>query len=207
MPNFNPFKSESEDTSFEQGMPVNRAVKNITKATASQIKKANDDFAKAMRDQLYGSSSPQDQNTDNAANPLQAAGSQGKQQGTNNTSNTNRSPEEQVKMEKIRHELFGNYAIQFKSAPNTAGINNASVGLDQELERERKKREQEEQQRKQDEEEEEQRKKEEKEKAKQEEVLAPAGKKTGFMLGKKQQQPIAVQLARTKTEVNRGTMG
>jgi hypothetical protein len=108
-------------------------------------------------------------------------------------------------MQRIRHELFGSYSQTFKSAQN--GAQNIVTGVDMEMERERKKREQLETQRKQEEEEEEQRKKEEEEQAQQEESAMPAGKKTGMQMGKKQQEPLSLRLAKTKTESNRGSVG
>ena len=218
MPNFNPFSSDHEDTSFEHGSPVTQAAKNISQAaqqkTAAAIKKANDEIVA----ELYGSSKPAEPGTDEANTQhtdasnaaTRAAATHGAVSGKTGkataNANPNQTPEEQAKVEKIRHELFGNYSMTFKSAPNAAGINSATVGLDQEMERARKEREQKEMQRKQEEEEEEQRKKEEEEAQKQE-LDAPAGKKTGFQMGKKQQEPIALRLAKTKTEINRGATG
>jgi hypothetical protein len=207
MPNFNPFSTDNEDSSFEQGLPVNQAAKNVTKATASQIKKQNDDFGKAMRDQLYGLT-PQDQNADDPQqhdDQKNATHSASGQTGANNNANSNQTPDEQAKMERIRHELFANYSMKFKSAANSA--QNITTDLEQEIEKARQERKKKEQEQKQEEEEEEKRKKEEEERAKQQELAMPAGKKTGFMAGKKQQQPMAVQLAKTKTEINRGTSG
>ncbi|HVA96077.1 MAG TPA: hypothetical protein VND99_00315 [Candidatus Acidoferrales bacterium] len=210
MPNFNPFNNDDEGASFEQGMPVSQAAKNVAKAATAQASQQVKDDTKAIVDQLYGlTPSGQDQDTDND-DPQAAAGQHtsntGGAQSKTASGNTNQSPEEQAKMEKIRSELFANYSMKFKSAQNAAGINSATIGLDQEMEKARQMRKQKEEQRKQEEEEEERRKKEEEEKKK-EEVALPAGKKTGSMFGKKQQQPMAVQLARTKTEVNRGTSG
>src|SRR6185437_501219 len=116
-----------------------------------------------------------------------------------------KTPEEQAKMEKVRHELFGNYSANFKKA-GANGAQNINTNLDQEMEKARKEREQKEAQRKQEEEEEEKRKKEEEEQQKQQ-LDTPAGKKTGMMFGKKPQKPIALTMARTKTESNRGTSG
>jgi len=213
MPNFNPFSSDTEDTSFEQGMPINQAAKNVTKSATQGATQQANQFGKQASDDIlkfiYGdtSSQGQDQGTDEAnpshtdhTNPTahQAAGA-------NNNTNQNQPSEEQAKMEKIRHELFGNYAMKFKSAPNSAV--NITTDLDQEIEKARKERERLEEERKREEEEEEQRKLEAKKQAQQQELAMPAGKKTGMMMGKKQQQPMAVHLEKTKTESNRGTTG
>jgi hypothetical protein len=210
---FNPFSSDNEDSSFEQGLPVNKAVKSVTKTAASQVKKQNDDFAKAMRDQLYGLiPGGQDQSADDATDPQtgdqkNASHSAGAQKGTNTNANQNQNqtPDEQAKMEKIRHELFANYSMKFKSAANSA--QNITTDLEQEIEKARQERKRKEEERKREEEEEEKRKKEEEERAKQQDLAMPAGKKTGMQMGKKQQQPIALRLAKTKTEINRGTTG
>jgi hypothetical protein len=216
MPNFNPFSSDNDDTSFELGSPVNQAAKNVTKAASN---KANDNakaFAAAMRDQLYGSSTsstPQEPGTDEtntghtdnsnaASRAMSHAGG-----GTHNTSHTNanpnQTPEEQAKMEKIRHELFGQYSSKFRSAQN--GAVNITTDLEQEMEKARQERKRKEEERKREEEEEERRKKEAKEK--QQEFVTPAGKKTGMQMGKKQQEPIALRLSKVKTEINRGSTG
>lgn len=216
MPNFNPFNLDNEDTSFEQGMPVSQAAKNISQAAQKQaddaIKKANDEIVA----QLYGPSTPSEPGTDEAnvqhtdasnaatraaATHAAAGGHTGK---TTTNTNPNQTPEEQAKMEKIRHELFGNYSAKFQSAPN--GAQPLNTNLEMAMEKARKEREQKEMQRKQEEEEEERRKKEEEEQQKQE-LDMPAGKKTGMMFGKKQQEPIAVRLAKTKAEINRGQTG
>src|ERR1700729_1385708 len=109
MPNFNPFSSDDEDTSFELGSPVNQAAKNVTKAASN---KANDDakaFAAAMRDQLYGSSTPQEPGTDeantghtdnsNAASRATAHAGGGAHNTSHANANPNQTPEEQAKME------------------------------------------------------------------------------------------------------------
>ena len=213
MPNFNPFSNDAEDTSFETGMPVTQAAKAVSQAASAQAQKQSDDATKAIVDQLYAPSTPQDQGTDEAKTQHTDASNSATRAASTHASvsktakvNPNQTPDEQEKMEKIRHELFGNYAITFKSAPNSAGINTAAVGLDQEMEKERKAREQREMQGKKEEEEEAQRKKEEEEAQKQE-MVAPAGKKTGFQMGRKQQEPMALRLAKTKTEINRGASG
>jgi hypothetical protein len=216
MPNFNPFSSDDEDTSFERGTPISQGTKNATQAmsakTQDQANKITDDIV----NQLYGPSTPQDQGTDeantsqvdhsNAASRAVAhAGAAGANKGSTNVQqNPNKTPEEQAEMERIRHELFGKYKAQFQPAQN--GAHNIVTDLEQEMEKARKEREQKEMQRKQEEEQEESRREEEK-LTQQQELAMPAGKKTGFTFGKKQQQPMAVQLEKTKTESNRGTSG
>lgn len=208
MANFNPFNNNAEDTSFEQGMPVSQAAKNVTKAaqqkTDDAIKKANQEIVA----QLYRSSdaSTQDQNSDTTANKTGSYidTTTGMQAGLSTDSNSNQTPEEQAQIAKVRSALFGNYSGKFQSAPN--GAHGLITNIDQEMERARKEREQRETQRKQEEEEEERRRQEEEEAQKQE-LAMPAGKKTGAMFGKKQQQPMVVQRAKTTTEINRGTSG
>lgn len=204
---FNPLNSNSEDTSFETGNPLTQAAKNIAKAastqTQAQIKASN----KAIVAQLYGvTPTEQEQATDNA-NPLASAqtnqpNTQGQQQVGN--SNTSKSPEENATMEKIRRELFGNYASKFKSASN-AQPGMITTDVEQEMEKARQERKQKEAQWKQ-QEEEESRQREEAEQEKKKDVM-PSGKKTGMMYGRKQQQPIELERAKTRTEVNRGTTG
>lgn len=203
MPNFNPFSSDNEDTSFEQGLPVNQTAKNVAKTVSSQVQAQAKAAQKALMDQLYGpsDSSGQDQGTDeanpqhvdltNTANRMTVAHAANKGSNTNQ----NQTPDEQAKLEKIRRELFAkNYSGQF--------------GVEQQIEKARKEREQREQQLKQQDEEEQQRKEAEKKQMEEEGgALLPAGKKTGSMFGKKQQQPIALTQAKTKTEVNRGASG
>jgi hypothetical protein len=216
MPNFNPFSNDAEDTSFETGMPVTQAAKaatnTMTKAAQAQAdaaaKKATDDLV----DFLYAPSTPDDQGTDETNTQHTDASNASTRVASTHASvsktakvNPNQTPEEQEKMEKIRHELFGNYSATFKQAGQN-GAHNITTSLDQEMEKARKEREQKEMQRKQEEEEEEKRKKEEEE-AQKEEFAMPAGKKTGFQMGKKQQEPMALRLAKTKTEINRGASG
>jgi hypothetical protein len=214
MSNINPFSDDAESTSFERGMPVNQTAKNVSQATQAQAKQMIQDANKQLLDQLYGPSTPpgqEDPGTDetnvqhsDASNAsTRAAASHAGVSKTANV-NPNQSPEEQAKMEKIRHELFSNYSSKFQSAQN--GAQPLNTNLEMEMEKARKEREQKEMQRKQEEEEEEQRKKEEEEAQKQE-LDTPAGKKIGFQMGKKQQEPLALRLAKTKTESNRGTTG
>ena len=211
MPNFNPFSDDAESTSFERGMPVNQAAKNVTQAAKQQadeqVKAAN----KAIIDQLYGPSdaAPEDPGTDEA-NPLQhdnsnqAARMAAAQMSSQKSSNSNQSPEEAAKMKKIRAELFSQYSAKFHSAIN--GAQPLNTNLEMQMDKVRKENEQQEMQKKQEEEEEEQRKKEEEEAQKQE-LAEPTGKKSGMMYGKKQQEPLALRLAKTKTEINRGATG
>jgi len=217
MPNFNPFSNDTEDTSFEQGSPVTQAAKNVTKAATA---KAQDDakaFAAAMRDQLYGPSTSQDPDpgtdetntghTDNsnAASRAMAHAGGGAHNTSNPNANPNQTPEEQAKMERIRHELFGQYSSKFRSAQN--GAVNITTDLEQEMEKARQERKRKEEERKREEEEEEKRKKEEEARKNQDQLAMPAGKKTGMQMGKKQQQPVALTQAKTKTEINRGSSG
>jgi len=215
MPNFNPFSDDNENTSFEQGMPINQAAKNVTKTSTAQAQKQVDDTTKAIVAQLYGATPDgQDQGTDeantshldhsNAASRAAAHAGSGKpSHSASNSSNSNQTPEEQAKLEKVRHELFANYGSKFKTAQN--GPFTITTDLEQEMEKARREREQKEMQRKHEEEEEERRKKEEEEQK--QDLAMPAGKKTGVMMGRKQQQPMEVQLAKTRTESNRGTSG
>ena len=123
MPNFNPFLQDAEDTSFEQGTPVTQAAKYVTNAAATQaddaIKKANDEIVAL----LYGPSTPQEPGTDetntqhtDASNAATRAAAT--HAGVSKTANVNpnQTPDEQAKMERIRHELFGNYSATFKAA-------------------------------------------------------------------------------------------
>jgi hypothetical protein len=213
---FNPFSSDNEDSSFEQGAPVSQAAKNVTQAVATPTK-AQLDVAQDIVNQLYAPSTPQgqDQGTDEtntqhsdqsnaATRAVAAAQSGGAHKGQSAKVNPNQTPEEQAQMEKVRHELFGSYSAKYKTAQN--GPFNITTSLDQEMEKARKEREQKEAQRKQEEEEEEKRKKEQEEQQ-QQQLDMPAGKKTGMTMGKKQQQPFALTLAKTKTESNRGSTG
>src|SRR5580692_6935444 len=122
---FNPFNDDAENTSFEQGMPLNQAARNVAKATATQtddqIKAAN----QAIVDQLYGTTTPsgQEQGTDeantshtDASNAATRAVSTHGGLAHNKGSNTksNQTQEDQAKLEKIRHELFTkNYGGKF----------------------------------------------------------------------------------------------
>ncbi len=212
MPNINPFSNDAEDTSFEQGTPVTQAAKSVTKAASAQAqavaKQATDDLVNF----LYAPSEPQEPGTDetntqhtDASNASTRTAST--HAGVSKTANVNpnQTPEEQAKMEKIRGELFGNYSAAFKRE-GMSGAQNITTSVDQEMEKARREREQMEMQRKQEEEEEEQRKKEE-EAAQQEELAMPAGKKTGMQMGKQKQEPMALRLAKTKAESNRGSTG
>ena len=210
MPNFNPFNNDTEDTSFERGSPVSQAAKNISQAAQKQaddaIKKANDEIIA----ELYGSSTPavQDQGTDEANTQHTDASNAATRMasthaGVSKTAkvNPNQTPEEQAKMEKIRKELFGTYSAKYLSAQN--GAQNIITNVEMEMDKARQERKQEEEQRKQEEEQEEQRKKEEEEKAKKE-FLSPLGKNAGR---NRMGEPVALRIAKTKTEINRGTTG
>lgn len=209
--NINPFSDSDDNTSFERGMPVNNAAKtaanNAAKTVTTQTDKQIQD---ALNQVLYGPSTPptEDKGTDEA-NPTptdHTTASQGANKQAAAGKNSNQTPEEQAKMEKIRHELFGNYSLTFRAAA-VNGAQNIITGVDMEMDRERKKREQEEMQKKQEEEQEEEQKKQEEEEAAQEQLAMPAGKKTGMQMGRKQQEPIALRLSKTKTEINRGATG
>ncbi len=213
MPNFNPFSSNDEDTSFERGTPAGQVVKTVTKAVSDQTKIQTKAFQDDLNALLFGPSTPPDQDgasKDPAKAQINASQTNvsqavaGSQANATNSGNPNLSPEEQAKMAKIRNELSGNYRNKLGLIQN--GVQNINTNLEQEMEKARKEREQKEAQRKQEEEAEEQRKKEEEE-ARKHELVSPAGKKTGFMMGKKQQQPMAVHLAKIKTEGNRGASG
>ncbi|HWY79035.1 MAG TPA: hypothetical protein VNW29_01630 [Candidatus Sulfotelmatobacter sp.] len=198
---FNPFSNSGEDTSFEQGTPISQVAKTVTKQTSTQTTAQMKAVNNAIVDQLSGSvSSGQDQGSD-VLSKAQGGTTAGVQ---SNSANTTQSSEEQAKMEKIRRELFVNYGSKFKSAQN--GPFGIRTDIEQGMEKARQERRQKEQQRKQEEEEEKRRREEEK-KTEQEEFLSPAGKKAGVMFGKKPQKPLAVHLAKIKTEGNRGTSG
>lgn len=201
----NPFSTDSEDTSFEQGAPITQAAKNAAKATSTQADAQIQAANKAIVDQLYGPTQGQDQGTDesNPQNADHTNSSRGAHIGAKKTTNPNQTPEEEAKMERIRHELFSNYSSKFKSAQN--GAHGIVTDLEQEMEKARKEREQKEQQRKQ--EEEEQQQKNEEEKAQMDDSLGslmPEGKHTGR---NRMKQPVAVTMAKTKTEINRGSSG
>jgi hypothetical protein len=208
----NPFNNNSEDTSFEQGSPVTQAVKNATKATSVQANIQAQATTQAIVDQLYGvsDSTPTDagtdeantQHTDSSNAAIRAVSSQS---GAQKSSNSNQTPEEEAKMEKIRHELFGNYSGKFQSAQN--GAHGLNTNLDQEMEKARQERKQKEQQREQEQEEEEEKQRLEAEKAQMDEGLGslmPQGKNTGR---NRMKQPVALTQAKTKTEINRGATG
>jgi hypothetical protein len=206
----NPFSTDNEDTSFEQGSPVTQAAKNAAKATSTQADAQVQASTQAIVDQLYGvnDSSPADAGTDevntqHADSSNSATRAAAAHAGAQKSSNSNKSPEEEAKMEKIRHELFGNYSGKFQSAQN--GAHGLNTNLDQEMEKARQERIQKEEQRNQEEEEEQQKK--EAEKAQMDEGLGslmPEGKHTGR---NRMKQPVAVTLAKTKTEINRGATG
>jgi hypothetical protein len=205
----NPFSTDNENTSFEQGSPVTQAAKNAAKATSTQADAQVQASTQAIVDQLYGvtpqgqdagTDEANTQHTDYSNSATRAAASHA---GAQKSSNSNKSPEEEAKMEKIRHELFGNYSGKFQSAQN--GAHGLNTNLDQEMEKARQERIQKEQQRNQEEEEEQQKK--EAEKAQMDEGLGslmPEGKHTGR---NRMKQPVAVTLAKTKTEINRGATG
>lgn len=206
---FNPFSNDAEETSFEQGSPVTQAAKNVTKAAVSAASSQAKATTQAIVNQLYGIPSPAEPGTDesnpqtiNHANPAQMAGAKS---GSAANATQTQPLEEQAKLEKLRQELFGNYSAKFKSAQNNVG--NLVTDVEQEMEKARQERKRREEERKQQEEEEARQREEAKRAQQQEQSAAPAGKKTGVMFGKKQQQPVALRQAKTKTEINRGTTG
>ncbi len=201
--NFNPLSDRGEETSFEQGMPVTQAAKNAVKAVSVQADDARKKTTQDILAQFYGSSTDETNTQQTDHTGVSRAGANG-QSGKSTNTNPNQTPEEQAKMERIRRELSGNYSAKFKSAPN--GPFGLITDLDQGIEKARRDREQKEMQRKQDDEEKKEAERREKE-AQEQELVMPAGKKVGFQMGKKQQQPIALRIAETKTEIHRGSTG
>ena len=61
MPNFNPFSSNDEDTSFERGTPAGQVVKTVTKAVSDQTKIQTKAFQDDLNALLFGPSTPPDQ--------------------------------------------------------------------------------------------------------------------------------------------------
>ena len=206
------FNSNDEDTSFERGNPISQAAKTTAKAINAQSQQQQKAFSDAIKKQLYGDQTATDQTsgvdesgnaTPNATNPNASAVGQIPQQRRSPEETGEKSPEEQAKMEKVRRELFGNYAAKFKTAQN--GPFGITTDVEQEMEKARQERKQKEEERKREQEEEERRKKEEEERQKAElGPITPPGKGGGR---NKMQQPIALTQAKTKTEINRGTSG
>jgi len=195
---FGSFSSNDENTSFEQGISLNQTAKNAVKTTTTQTKKVADDTRKAILDQLYG---PSTSSADSAAQQAGDAGSQASQtdhQQSPSQENA-QAPGEQGKLDETRRKL------QELQRLHKQNYYDKYLGDDAQ-----RKLRQEEQQKKQQEAqaEDQERQQLEAEKAQMDEgTLLPAGKKAGAMFGKKQQQPIALTRAKTKTEMNRGASG
>jgi hypothetical protein len=189
---FNPFSNDSENTSFEQGNPINQTAKNAAKAASTQATQQQQALSKAIVDQLYGVSTDANnkQAEDAAKKTQQAPGMQ------TISKQMNLNPDDQNQLEEARkklHELQRMHKNYYEE------------NLGEAAQKKRAQAEEQEKQLKLQEEAEDERRKAE-EKAAQEENLAagPQGK-TGSR--NRMSPPVAVTQAKTKTEINRGTTG
>ncbi len=198
---FNPFHSNSEGSSFEEGNPINAGLKKKAQdaggQASQQAKAANQTFV----DQLYGNvSSASPETLDPSGDPAQAASQMQKASAASPSGPMPAAnPGEQSKLDETRQKLM-ELQKQHKET-----YFEATFGA--EAQQKRREREEEELQLKQEEEEQQQQEEEEK-KARMEESMQSFqshGKngKGPDKLG----APVAVTQAKTKTEINRGSSG
>lgn len=187
---FNFGGNNDEDTSFERGNPVQQGAKNITKATTSQIQQQQKAFTKALTDQLYGPTPETPQKDEKKELPPGMETIQ-KQLGQNNSADEKQLEETRKKLQAFQNQHRDSYFEK------TMGESARKKIEQEETQKEQAKRQ----------EDEEAKQREADAKAAQEESLAgvmPQGKHTGR---NRMQKPMAVKLAETKTESNRGTTG
>ncbi len=202
------FNFNSDNNSFEQGNPLTQAAKTVTKAVSSQTATQVKASSQAIADQLTGDthSSPEiDEAQAKQTQPSQSSPTPAPQ-GSQHTGDATKAPDEQAKMERIRRELFGNYASKFKTASN-AQPGMITTDVEQGMEKARQEREQHDEQRRRDHEEEEQQRAQAEQEKRNEGTTQAQGKSKGG--GKTRMQPpqTEVDKAKTKTEINRGTTG
>ncbi len=200
---FNPFNG-SDGPSFESpdglSQKVQQTTKNVSAAAQQQVQATRKSFV----DQLYGNISSEGENSDTSEGAQQQMQQAQKQLGdtasSGDISNAAKTPEEQAQIEMLRKRLHKENYFDYEQKTVS---DEAVLKVSQE-------KEQEWQTRQQEEEEEAQRKEEEK--AQREEAMGgvePAGK---GMKGKgngrnRMSKPIALERAKTRTEINRGASG
>lgn len=190
----NPFGFADEFEAEENPLikKTTQATQSVSDAAAKQAQQQAQDTNKAIVDQLYSPSSgqPDSGTNESGTQPPKGQALQNAQKSQANAGNAAKSPEEQVKLEKLRRELFAkNYGGQFS--------------LENQLERQRKQTEQEEAQKKRTEEQEEEQKKMELEQRRQAEPLSPPTK------GRSRMGPsfTSTDMSKKKTETFRGASG
>lgn len=188
---FNPFASNDEDTSFEQGSPIQRTTTNAVKASASQIQQQQKAFTKSVVDQLYGPTEPKPEEPKKEQPP--GMHTIQKQLGNGHEGDDKQLEETRKKLQELQKHHKENYFEK------TMG-EEAHRRIEQEEKQKEQLRLQAEQEEKE---------REEQEKAAQEQSLGgvmPQGKTSGPGR-QRMQKPVALELAKTKTESNRGTTG
>lgn len=202
------FNFNSDNNSFEQGNPLTQAAKTVTKAAASQTAAQVRATGQVVADQLTGDAhaAPEvDEAQVKQTQPAQSSNAPATH-GSQHTGDATKAPDEQAKMDRIRRELFGNYASKFKTASN-AQPGMVTTDLEQGMEKSRQERDQRDEQRRRDHEEEEQQRAQVEQEKRNEASTQAQGKSKGG--GKMRMQPpqTEVDKAKTKTEINRGTTG
>ncbi len=194
---FNPFHSNSEGSSFEEGNPINAGLKKKAQDAGNQASQQAKATNQTFVDQLYGnvSSSDSPEKLDPGADPAQAA-AQIQKAASPSGPMPAVNPGEQSKLDETRQKLL---ELQKQHKETYFG---ATFG--EEAQQKRREREEEERQLKE-QEEEERLQQEEEEKARLAESLQSfqSHGKGPDNLG----APVAVTQAKTRTEINRGTSG
>jgi hypothetical protein len=209
MPNktFGGFADEI-DTGFERNQTVQSGVKAVKQGAQSVVKQVVQQVKPSASDffaQLIGLSTPsgEEQGIDDQGNPVQKPQQQGPQQQNAQSaapSNTKPQPTPEQQKQNEKSKMFNDqYGGQFK--------------LEEELKKEREQQKQKIQEHEQEEAAELDRKAQE-EQAKMSDIETPGGKKTGMQAQRSKKasmpmrrMPVAVERAKTKAEMNRGTTG
>lgn len=195
---FDPFRGGGDGSSLEHDDPISNSAKNVTKAVSTQTQQQVQATKQTFVDMLYGNVSSQETG-DPSHDPLQAA----QQSSTPAPSPASSSglaqavnPGEQSKLDETRRKLAELEGLHKKTYFETT--------FGDEAQQKRREREEEERQIKM-QEEEEQQQAEADHKAAMDESLQSFTQK-----GKGPAQlsdPVALQQAKTKTEINRGSSG
>jgi hypothetical protein len=207
----NPFK-QSEESSFEQGISVVKPVKAVSDAARQQAKAVTQDIVA----QLYGvkSDGAQDSavsdSTKQTSTSSSSASSSVIQQQISSQNPGIQSPEEIARYQALQNQLRGqgksDEEIKAQSTHNQNYFRTTIGNVDDQMQKEAQKREKNEEERKKQIDEEAQQKKQAI--AEQNQELPQAtGKGRNRMGGKVKRKDVALNKAKTTTEINRGASG
>jgi hypothetical protein len=207
--NFNPFK-RNEESSFEQGLPVNKIIKNVNDQTQKQAKVLTKDIVAS----LYGISdkSSGDGRSDNKMQGVNQASSSASSSVPNGFPGI-QTPDEMARYQQLQQQLRGegkgDEDVKVKMTHSQNYFRPTIGNVEDEIEKEKRKREQRHAERNKNSEEEAQQKMQAE--ASQSESLMPVtGKgrnKMGMPPQKKGKTDMGLKMGQMKTETFRGSSG